>query len=94
MLTIDLLHGMGREPIIHGLLEADVTLPRRRLRDIEGQTRICLFDYIGRQRLGKELPLEPAERRPAWTKRRPTRAMDSSGQCENGLSGPQATAQR
>ena len=38
MLTIDLLHGMGRKPIVHGLLEADVTLPRRRLRDIEGRT--------------------------------------------------------
>jgi 2-oxoacid dehydrogenases acyltransferase (catalytic domain) len=39
MLTIDLLHGMGRKPMIHGLIEVDVTLPRRRLREIEARTR-------------------------------------------------------
>lgn len=38
MLTIDLLHGMGRKPVIHGLIEADVTLPRRWLRELEAQT--------------------------------------------------------
>ena len=38
MLTIDLLRGFSRKPIIHGLLEADVTLPRQRLREIEGRT--------------------------------------------------------
>lgn len=48
MLTIDLLHGMGRKPIIHGLLEADVTLPRQRLRDIERQTgeRLSLSAFL------------------------------------------------
>ncbi len=38
MLTIDLLHGFSRKPIVHGLIEVDVTLPRRRLREIEAQT--------------------------------------------------------
>ena len=38
MLTIDLLHGFSRKPIIHGLVEADVTLPRRRMREIEERT--------------------------------------------------------
>lgn len=38
MLTIDLLHGFSRKPLVHGLIEADVTVPRRRLREIETRT--------------------------------------------------------
>jgi pyruvate/2-oxoglutarate dehydrogenase complex dihydrolipoamide acyltransferase (E2) component len=38
LLTIDLLRGFSRKPIVHGLMEADVTLPRRRLREIERRT--------------------------------------------------------
>jgi hypothetical protein len=38
LLTIDLLHGFRRKRIVHGLMEADVTLPRRRLREIEART--------------------------------------------------------
>jgi pyruvate/2-oxoglutarate dehydrogenase complex dihydrolipoamide acyltransferase (E2) component len=38
LLTIDLLSGFSRKPIVHGLMEADITLPRRRLLEIEART--------------------------------------------------------